>query len=97
VLSLTIEPYLPKPSVLALRIVSARAGLLPLPLGRVLSGLSLAARDVQLRLEWRRAGGDPVAMLSLPTGDGDRIVRIDTLRLGEGEIYVAGTTERQRP
>jgi hypothetical protein len=93
VLSLTVEPYLPEPNVLALRILSARAGLLPVPLGQVLDRISQAARDMHVRLEWRRAGGDPVAMLSLPPAADDRPVRIETLRLGEGEVYVGGTTE----
>ena len=40
VLSLTIEPYVPEPNILALRIVSARAGLLPVPLGQVLDRIT---------------------------------------------------------
>jgi hypothetical protein len=96
VLSLTIEPSVPEPNVLALRIVKARAGLLPLPLGQVLDQFTEAAHDMQLHLEWRRVGGDPVAMVSLPEDD-DRQVRIDTLRLGDGEIYVAGSTRRETP
>jgi hypothetical protein len=97
VLCLTVEPRVPEPSVLALRIVRARAGLLPLPPGPVLGRLSEAARDMQLRLEWRRADGDPVAMLSLPENDDDRTVRIDTLHLGDGEVFVAGSTKRANP
>jgi hypothetical protein len=96
VLSLTVEPSVPEPNVIALRIVSARAGLLPVPLGQVLDRLKDAAQGMQFRLEWRRAGGDPVAMLSFPPG-GDRPVRIETLRLGEGEFYVAGTTQAKKP
>ena len=96
VLSLTVEPYMPEPNVIALRIVKARAGLLPAPLGRVLGGLSEAAHGLQFHLEWRRAGGDPVAMLSFPPDD-DRPVRIETLRLGDGEIYVAGSTLAAKP
>jgi hypothetical protein len=92
VLSLSIEPSLPEPNLLALRILSARAGLLPVPLGQVLDRVSEAARGAGLHLQWRRAGGDPVAMLSLPPAD-DRPVRVETLRLGEGEVYVEGTTE----
>jgi hypothetical protein len=97
VLSLTVEPYMPEPNVVALRIVKARAGLLPVPLGQVLDGLSEAARNLQVHLQWRRAGGDPVAMFSLPPTDGDRPVRIETLRLGDGEVYVAGTTQAEKP
>jgi hypothetical protein len=97
VLSLTVEPYVPEPNVVALRIVRARAGLLPVPLGQVLDRLSEAARDMQIHLEWRRAGGDPVAMFSLPPAADDRPVRIETLRLGKGEVYVGGTTQAAKP
>jgi hypothetical protein len=91
VLSLTIEPYVPEPNVLALRIVKARAGLLPVPLGKVLERFSKAAREMRFHLEWRRAGNDPVALLSFPADD-DRPICIETLRLGDGEIYVSGKT-----
>lgn len=96
VLSLTIEPSVPEPNVLALRIVGARAGFLPLPLGQVRERISQVARDLQLQLHWRWAGRDPVAMLSLPEPEDDLAVRIDTLRLGDGEIYVAGSTKRAK-
>ena len=65
-LSLTVEPYVPEPNMVLVRIIKARAGLLPMPLGGVLDGLSQVARDMHLHLEWRHAGGDPVAMLSFP-------------------------------
>jgi hypothetical protein len=97
VLSLTVEPHVPDPNVIALRIVTARAGLLPVPLGGVLDRLAQAARDMQLHLQWRSTGGDPVALLSLSPGDDDRPVQIETLRLGDGEIYVAGTTRAKKP
>jgi hypothetical protein len=97
VLSLTIEPQVPEPNVLALRIVKARAGLLPLPLGQVLDRLSESAHHLHLHLEWRRAGGDPVAMISLPEDEDDATAQIDTLRLGDGEIYVAGSTGPRDP
>ena len=95
VLSLTIEPSVPKPNVLRLRIIRARAGLLPLPLSGILDQLSQTARDLQLHLEWRQAGGDPVAILSFPTEqeNNDRRVHFETLRFGDGEIYVSGVTE----
>jgi hypothetical protein len=97
VLSLTVEPYVPEPNMVLVRIIKARAGLLPLPLGGVLERISQVARDMQLHLKWRHAGGDPVAVLSFPSADGDRPVSIETLRLGDGEIYVAGSTERRKP
>lgn len=92
VLSLTVEPYVTKLNVVNLRIIKARAGLLPMPLGPVLDHLSQAARDLHFHLQWRRSGGDPVAVLSLPAGDDRQPVQVESLRLGDGEIYIAGTT-----
>ena len=100
VLSLTIQPYVSRsvdgPNTLAVRIEAVRAGLLPLPLEKVLDGLSLAARDMGLELDWRRSGSKPVAMIAMPEMD-DLAVRIETLRLADGEIILAGITERRKP
>ena len=66
------------------------------PLKQVTDGLAKAAQDLQLHLEWKQSGGDPVAMLSLPTAaEDDQQVSIETIRLGDGEIYVSGTTKRK--
>ncbi|MBN1394064.1 MAG: hypothetical protein JW959_03475 [Pirellulales bacterium] len=99
ILSLTIVPSIEKDNVLTLRIRGARAGLLPVSLKGVLDRITRFARDMQFHVEWRLGGGDPVALLSLPdAGKGAPTVTIDTLRLGEGEIYIAGTTkQRGRP
>jgi hypothetical protein len=98
VVTLTVEPYLVEPNVLALRIRGARAGLVPMPLAEILDAVSEAAGQMDLHLRWRRADGDPVALISfspLRTQDGE-FVQIETLQLSEGEIYLAGTT-RPRP
>jgi hypothetical protein len=97
VLSLTFQPYVPEPSVVALRIVRARAGMLPVPLKDVLDGISKGAAEMQLRLKWAQAGSDPVAMISLPDdADADRVVRIESLELRKGAIHVSGVTERRK-
>jgi hypothetical protein len=97
VLSLTVQPYVPEPDVVALRIVRGRAGLLPVPLKKVLDGLSQGAANLRLRLRWVQAGSDPVAMLSLPEDEeADRVVRIESIELREGEIHVWGRTELKR-
>jgi hypothetical protein len=97
ILSLTLQASLPEPNVVALQIVRARAGALPAPLKQVLDGLSQGARNMQLRLDWRQAGSDPVAMLSVPDDpDADYAVRIESLELADGEMRIAGVTERRR-
>jgi len=98
VLTLTVEPYVPEENVLALRIVRVRAGLVPMSLEKVLDGISDAARRSEWRIEWRQSGGDPVALLSAPPPDneGDLAVKIETVRLGKGDIFVSGSTERKK-
>jgi hypothetical protein len=98
VLSLTLQPCSPEPNVVALRIVRARAGAIPWPLKSVLDGVSKAARDMQIHLEWRQAGNDPVAMLSLPEDpESHRVVRIESVEVADGEIRIVGVTERGKP
>jgi hypothetical protein len=97
VLSLTLQPCLPERNVVALRIVRARAGGIPVALKRVLDGVSKAAHDMQIRLDWKQAGSDPVAMLSLPDDpDADRVVRINSLQVIEDEIHISGATEQRK-
>jgi len=97
VLSLTVEPYMAEANVLALRIRRVRAGLVPMPLENVLAAVSKAARKAELPLQWRRADGDPVALVTIPQprDEQNKVVEIKSLRLGEGEIYLSGRTERR--
>ena len=98
VLSLTFDVYLSAPNVVAVRIRTARAGVLPVPLSEVLDGISSAAETVGLPLEWRQTGGDPVAMITIPPprDQHDRFLELDTIELRDGEVYLAGHTTRHR-
>jgi hypothetical protein len=96
VLSLEGEVYLQEPNVLSVRILRARAGALPAPLGSLLQAISRAADDAGVQLRWLQAGGDPVAVVRLhpPGGEARQLHQIGTLELREGEIYLAGRTFR---
>jgi len=95
VLSLAVEPYMIQPGVIALRIRQARAGALPLPMGRLLTGISEAARHARATIQWRQAEGDPVAVISFPRPPaGRKQFRVESLRLIPGKLSVAGKTER---
>jgi uncharacterized protein YpmS len=98
VLALAVEPYLPEPNVLALRISKARAGLMPMPLSEVLDQVSQAAVQAGLPVQWRQDGGEPVAWIPLPSlsENGEKRVQIDTLELRRGEIYLAGSTRQRK-
>ena len=93
VLSLSFDAYLQEPTVVALRIRRARAGSLPVPLAQVLDSISHAARALNLRLEWRKSHGDPVALITLPQPRDARrsTMRLETLELRDGELFVSGT------
>ena len=97
VLSLAVDVYLAEPNVIALRVRNARAGALPLPLDQVLERISEAAAQLDLQVRWRQAEGDPVAEIPLPQPRDakGRLVQIESLQLGDGEIYLAGSTSRQ--
>ena len=92
VLSLTIDAYLHEPNVLALRIRRARAGALPVPLAQVLDGMTQAARELKLRLEWRKIQGDPVALIDFGSRGDESFegLNLQTIELRDGELFVAG-------
>lgn len=95
VLSLTLGVFVAEPNVLAVRLRHARAGAVPLPLGKVLDRAGQEARRQRFPLRWKQKGGDPVALvpLELRSEKGGRAVRIEAVELRQGEIYVSGTTE----
>jgi len=94
VASLVIEPYLSENNELGLRIRDIRAGSVPLPLGRVLDTMSTSAGNAGYQMRWLKADGDPVSLITIPElSDGGRIITVDTLRLGDGEVFLSGETE----
>ena len=96
VASLTVQPHVPEPNILAVRICKARAGSVPMPLGEALDRLSDIAGRAGYHLQWQQADGDPVAVLTVPPPRSDNgiAIQIDTLELDDGELYLSGTTER---
>ena len=98
VITLTVDPYVAKPNVLALRIRKVRAGALPLPLTKILESISGAAKRMEYHLQWQHREGDPLALITIPPPRDrqDRVVRIETLKLGENEIYLSGVTEQRK-
>jgi len=97
VLSLTADVYLQEPNVLALRIRQARAGAVPLPLKDVMDKIVHTGENFGFVAALRQIEADPLLLLTLPATDGDRRggdVHVDSVELREGELFVAGHTER---
>jgi hypothetical protein len=96
VASLAVDVYLAEPNVVALQIRGVRAGSLPLPLGGVLDEISRAIPRSEWDVGLRWVDGDPVMLISRqrPYNPGEKVIRIDAVELEEGEIRVAGWSQR---
>lgn len=91
VLSLSVDVYLDVPNVLALRIRRARAGALPVPMTQVLDSISRVASQLELRLEWRKIHGDPVALIHFAGKRGDAPkFDLQTVEVRDGALFLAG-------
>ena len=95
VIWLTLEPYLAGPNVVAIRFRKIRAGRLPLPLSQILEAIDHGIRETDLRIQWRQADGDPVALISWPRPHGASAPRVQmaTLRLSDATLFLAGSTD----
>jgi hypothetical protein len=93
VFSLSGEAELVGDNVIAVRIQQAKAGAVPLRMNEVAGPISKAADCCGLEVRWQQAGGDPVAMITLPLPRGTAAgpAQLDTLRLGEGEAWLSGS------
>jgi hypothetical protein len=99
VLSVDVEPYLAEPNVLGLRIVGARAGTLPIPLGEVTDRMSRAAERFDIPLTWIQESETPTALVTLrlkSARDGQRL-QLDELQVSLGAILLQGTTQCEVP
>ena len=98
VLSLAVEIYLAEPDLIALRIRQVRAGAVRLPLSveKMLDGVVRQAQEHDLQVFRRQVEGDSVIEISIPPPDDqeEKVIRLETLQLGEGKVYVAGSTDR---
>jgi hypothetical protein len=92
VVSMKAELHVNESNVLKVRLSHARAGAFPLPLGNVLEGVTRAATDANVQLSWLQADGDPVAVIRLQPADDHVFYRLEKLRLGDNEVFVAGYT-----
>jgi hypothetical protein len=101
VLNLRLEVGLAdEANTLAVRLASLRAGLIPLPLQRIVDGLAQSAARADLNLRWAQSGGDPVALITLGTAhpQGDEVqVLLEHVEIAAGEVRVAGRSTAAEP
>lgn len=94
VVSVDVDLYLHEPNVIGLRLHSVRAGAMPMPLARLLDGVNEAAAKSNLQVQWLKSQGEPLALVTLPPihGEQEKLLRLESLVLRDGELYVAGHT-----
>jgi hypothetical protein len=95
VLSVNVDVYLSETNTIAVRLLSARIGTLPVPLAQVLEAVKNFATESQLEIRWAQADGDPVALIPIPPtyDENDKQMVLERLELRDGAVYVSGRTE----
>lgn len=100
VLSISGEAYLTaQTNEVAIRLDRARAGLVPIPLGRVIDEINERAERTDVSLRWTEVKGSPVALVRLPLDHDDdkgRVV-LDRLATANNQLLLAGRTEMASP
>jgi hypothetical protein len=98
VLSVVLEPRLTEErNELALRVQSVSLGRLPLPQAQYLEAVTKAAARSNLALRWEEHEGTAVAKVIVPDQYEDlrdRVVKIESLEVRDGELVIQGTSER---
>jgi hypothetical protein len=93
VLSVKLDAYLTdQPNEIAVRVQRVRAGVLPVPLTKILDQITAAAQQSGISLRWTQQDGDPVALVALPVERPDIRpgVVLERLEIGAGELVVSG-------
>jgi hypothetical protein len=95
VISFEVSAFVESADVISLRIHKARLGSIPWSLDPILKAIANLARQSNARIQWRQIDGDPVALITLAAASSGRgcVVHIDSIKLSEGKLDVAGATE----
>jgi len=82
-------------NTLAVRILGAHAGLVPVPLKQLMDHVTTSVQGGDLLIRWSQSDGDPVALISWDESrrdeDEPRLI-LEQIELGEGEIRLSGRT-----
>ena len=74
---------------IAIRLISVRAGALPLPVLQLADELAEACKKLKVPVHWTTQNGQPVALVEIQTPEP---MYVDDVQLDENQLYVAGHT-----
>jgi hypothetical protein len=95
VISVDASVFVTDEGAVAIRLMSVRAGALPLPVMQLADEIAATCERLSLPVRWTQQDGQPVAIVELHSDPSteERQFFIDTIEFGDGEMYVAGHTE----
>jgi uncharacterized protein YpmS len=95
IISVDASVFLTAEGDVAIRLLSVKAGALPLPVMQIADQLATACNKLSLPVRWTQQQGEPVALVELHSADSSNKheFHIDTIDLGDSELYVSGHTE----
>ncbi len=97
VLSVIANVSLTDEGAIAVKFLSVRAGTLPLPAMSIADELADACQKSKLPVRWTQQDGKPVAVVEVDSHASKHEFHIESIALGENEVYVAGRTESASP
>jgi hypothetical protein len=93
VISVEASVSLTEQGAVAIRLLSVRAGALPLPVMQLADEIAHACKDLKLPVCWTQQHGKPVVLVEIHSDKPQREFYIDAIELHENELYVAGHTD----
>jgi hypothetical protein len=86
-----------RPNEIAVRIKSAKAGIVPLPIGPWVETIVQTLRSAGTETTWTEIDGDPTAIVILPrslTDNNELRLRLETVQLSAGQLLLGGVTAK---
>lgn len=95
VISVDAAPFVAGDGSVAIRLLAVRAGALPLPTMPLADELAEACQSLRLPVRWIQQEGHPVAMVAVEgeASSDKRQFFVDSIKLGDGELFLSGHTE----
>jgi hypothetical protein len=93
VISVDAAVSLTEQGSIAIRLISVRAGALPLPVLQLADELAVACKKMKVPVQWTRQDGKPVALVELQAREP---MYVDDIQLDDNQLYVAGHTGADR-
>lgn len=96
VVSVVVRLGVPRDNEVRLVIEKIRAGVLPVPTGRILDQITEFARARGVQVDWESDGDQRIASIRYQADARRRDVVLEALEIAEGKVRVSGRSDRSR-